>query len=166
MIAELLQSLETSGVRLVRVTWCDNANVLRAKAVHVRALWDYAEHGVGISAAQQAVPVMYDAVAPDSGLGPVGEVRLVPDWPTLTVLPYAPGHARVLGDMRQGGSPWPLCPRHFLRRMVAEAGRAGFELRAAFENEFYLLRRTADGFTPADDTVFAADLAIDRSRAV
>ncbi len=166
MIAELLQSLETSGVRLVRVTWCDNANVLRAKAVHVRALWDHAEHGVGIAAAQQAVPATSDTIAPDSGLGPVGEVRLVPDWSTLTVLPYVPGHARVLGDMRQGGKPWPLCPRDFLRRMTAEAAREGLEVMAAFENEFYLLRPTADGFAPADDTVFAATRAIDAGRAV
>ncbi len=163
---ELLQTLESAGVRLVRVLWCDNANVMRAKAVHVQALPEYAEHGVGISAAQQAIPAVFDAVAPDSGLSPVGEVRLVPDWDTLTPLPFAPGHARVLGDMRQNGQPWPLCPREFLRRMVGEAARAGLEVRAAFENEFYLLRRTPEGFTPADDTVFAADLAIDRSRAV
>jgi glutamine synthetase len=166
VIAELREKLQSAGVQLVRVLWCDNANVLRAKAIHAQALPEYVEHGVGISAAQQAIPAVFDAVAPDSGLSPVGEVRLVPDWATLTPLPYAPGHARVLGDMRLGGQPWPLCPRQFLRRMADEAARAGLEVMAAFENEFYLLRRTPDGFTPADDTVFAADLAIDRSRAV
>ena len=95
---ELLQTLESAGVRLVRVLWCDNGNVISAKAVHLQALPEYAEHGVGISAAQQAIPAVFDAVAPDSGLSPVGEVRLVPDWDTLTPLPFAPGHARVLGD--------------------------------------------------------------------
>jgi glutamine synthetase len=107
-----------------------------------------------------------DAVAPDSGLGPVGEIRLVPDWSTLAVLPYAPGHARVLGDMVLGGRPWALCPREFLRRMATEAGREGLEVQAAFENEFYLLRPTPEGFAPADDTVFAATRAMDLGRPV
>jgi glutamine synthetase len=124
-------------------------------------LLDYLQHGVGISAAQQAVPVMYDAPAPGSGLGPVGEVRLVPDWDTFTPLPYAPGHARVMGDMVNEGRPWNLCPRNFLKKMVAEAQQEGLEVIAAFENEFYLLRQTIAGIVPADETVFASTLAMD-----
>jgi len=76
-----------AGTRFVRVVWTDNANVIRAKAVHAGALADFATHGVGITAAQQALPVMADTVVADSGLGPVGEIRLVPDWDTLTPLP-------------------------------------------------------------------------------
>jgi glutamine synthetase len=168
------QTLQLSGVRFVRFVWCDNANVIRAKAVHADALRHY-PHGVGITAAQQALPVMADAVVADSGLGPVGEVRLVPDWETLAALPYAPGHARVLADMVQAGRPWPLCPRSFLRRLAAEAARAGLEVMAAFENEFFLLRPVPGGpiagpgslaLEPADDTVFAATLAMDRGRVV
>jgi glutamine synthetase len=161
MADDLLLSLEASGVRFVRVVWCDNANVIRAKAVHVGVLAHYREHGVGITVAQQAIPVMYDAVIPETGLGPVGEARVVPDWSTVTALPYAAGHARVLGDMVVDGRPWDLCPRTFLKRMVAEAKDAGLDVMAAFENEFYLLRPTPDGVAPADDTVFAATLAMD-----
>jgi glutamine synthetase len=166
MAEDVLATLETSGIRFVRVTWCDNANVIRAKAAHVDVLPHYREHGLGITAAQQALPVMYDAVAAESGLGPVGEIRLLPDWPTLVPLPYAPGHARVMGDMVLEGKPWALCPRHFLRRQVAQAETLGFQVRAAFENEFYLLRETPDGLRPADDTVFASTLAMDRSGVV
>ncbi len=156
-----------SGTRFVRVVWTDNANVIRAKAIHAGVLADYTTHGVGITAAQQALPVMYDAASPGSGLGPVGEIRLVPDWDTLTPLPYAPGHASVMGDMVLDGAPWPLCPRGFLRRMANEAARDGFEVKASFENEFYLLRPLPTGaIAPADDTVFAATLAMDRLRHV
>jgi glutamine synthetase len=156
-----------AGTRFVRVVWTDNANVIRAKAVHAGALADFGTHGVGITAAQQALPVMADAVVPDSGLGPVGEIRLVPDWDTLTALPYAPGHARVMGDMVLDGNPWALCPRSFLKRVLADAARDGFEVMAAYENEFYLLRPRPDGVTEtADDTVFASTLAMDRLRPV
>jgi glutamine synthetase len=161
MNREILKSLDDAGIRFVRILWCDNANIIRGKAVHRVSLSEYFQHGVGISVAQQAVPVMIDAPAPGSGLGPVGEVRLVPDWNTWKPLPYAPGHARVLGDMVKEGSPWSLCPRDFLKRMVAEAKQEGLEIIAAFENEFYFLKPTTEGIVPADETVFASSVAMD-----
>ena len=115
---EILTSLDQAGVQFLRILWCDNANVIRAKAVHRNRLSAYLEHGVGISAAQQALPVMYDAPVADSGLGPVGEIRLIPDWETLTPLPYATGHARVMGAMVLEGQPWSCCPRHFLKKLL------------------------------------------------
>jgi glutamine synthetase len=89
----------------VRILWCDHANVIRAKAAHPRLLDDGLPEGVGLSAAQPALPVLFEAVAPNSGLGPVGEARLVPDWSTLAVVPWAPSHAQVMGDMLVDGAP-------------------------------------------------------------
>jgi glutamine synthetase len=43
-----------------------------------------------------------------------------------------------------------------LRAQVRQLAAAGFGARAAFENEFFLLRRTAAGLAAADDTVYAA----------
>lgn len=166
MNREILRTLDDAGIRFVRILWCDNANIIRGKAVHRGTLSEYFTHGVGISTAQQAIPVIYDAPAPGSGLGPVGEVRLVPDWNTLTPLPYAPSHARVMGDMVKDGRPWNCCPRNFLKRMVADAKREGLEVIAAFENEFYFLRQTPDGVVPADETVYGSTFAMDLHQAV
>jgi glutamine synthetase len=166
---ELRQTLEQQNIRFVRVLWCDNANVIRGKAFHTGFLEEHQEQGISIAIAQQAIPVMYDAVAPDSGLSPVGEAWLVPDWSTFNALPYAPGHARVMGDMVRGGEPWALCPRGFLKRMLAEAKAEGLQILSAFENEFYLLRQAADrtgAIVPTDDTGFASTLAMDLNHAV
>ena len=160
------KNFEETGVKFVRVLWCDNANIIRGKAVHVGMLAHYFEHGVGISVGQQGIPVMYDAVVPETDLGPVGEIRLVPDWSSLKPLPYALGHARVMGNMVLDGSAWALCPRNFLRRMIAAAESNGCQVRAAFENEFYLLRQTPEGIIPADSTVFASTQAMDLNREV
>ncbi|MDZ7961153.1 MAG: glutamine synthetase family protein [Aulosira sp. DedQUE10] len=160
------KSLHEAGVKFVRILWCDNANIIRGKAVHLEMLSHYFEHGVGISAGEQGIPVMYDAIAPDSGLAPVGEIRLVADWASLTPLPYAPGHARVLGNMILDRQPWALCPRNFLMQMIAAAKREGLEIKAAFENEFYLLRQTSEGIVPTDSTVFASTQAMDINREV
>ena len=98
MNAKLIQSLESAGVKFIRFTFCDNANVIRAKAVHLGILAENIDYPMSITPAQQALPVMYDAVVAESGLGPVGEVWSVPDWSTLSILPYAPTHARVVTD--------------------------------------------------------------------
>lgn len=166
MVNELQQSLRAQNIRFVRILWCDNANVIRGKAFHTAFLNEHAQHGIGISMAQQAIPVMYDALVPDSGLSPVGEVWLEPDWSTFNALPYTPGHGRLLGTLTRNNQPWALCPRGFLKRMIAQAQTAGFEIKAAFENEFYLLQPTPDGWQPADHSVFASTLAMDLNHAV
>ena len=128
------EKLKDSGIRFVRVIWCDNANIIRAKAVHIDYLTECIDNGVGITVAQMALPVMYDSVIAETGLGPVGEVRLMPDWSTLTILPFAEGHAQVMSDMviSETGETWKLCPRGFLRRQIAEFEKTGMVLKAAF----------------------------------
>ena len=63
----LSESRKAAGIRFIRVLWCENAKVIRAKAFHKGILTEHFEHGVGISAAQQAIPVMYDGVVRESG---------------------------------------------------------------------------------------------------
>jgi len=155
----LKRKLKDAGIKFVRILWCDNANVIRAKAAHVDYLEEYIDNGVGITMAQMALPVMYDSVVPETGLGPIGEVRLMPDWSTLTMLPYAPNQAQVISDMviSETGDVWEHCPRGFLRRQTQELETHGLSLKAVFENEFFLLRKTAEGnLVPSDDTVFSA----------
>ena len=155
----LKRKLKDAGIKFVRILWCDNANVIRAKAAHVDYLEDYIDNGIGITMAQMALPVMYDRVVAETGLGPIGEVRLMPDWSTLTMLPYAPGQAQVISDMvtSETGNVWEHCPRGFLKRQIQELEMHGLTLKAVFENEFFLLNKTAEGnLIPSDDTVFSA----------
>jgi glutamine synthetase len=158
-------TLRRHGFEFIRLVWCDNANVIRAKAAHIGQLEEVSEHGLGISTAQQAVPVLRDAFVAESGLGPVGEIRLVPDWSTLVGLPFAPGHARVMGDMVLDGQSWAHCPRDFLKRSVEALAEHGLSVQAAFENEFYLLRpaETAGGLEPVDRTLFASVHAMNKN---
>ena len=112
----------------------------------------------------QTLPVMYDAVCVEAGVGPVGEVRLMPDWDTLRMLPYAKGHASVLANMYTiEGKPSDLCSRNFLKRMIDEAANSGLHVKAAFENEFNLLKPSEGGMgiSPVDTTVYAATLSMD-----
>lgn len=83
----------------------------------------------------------------------------MPDWSTLTILPYVGKHAQVMSDMIVGATRkiWEHCPRGFLRRQIEKLAAIDLRLKAVFENEFYLLRRNETGdLVPADDTVFCA----------
>ncbi|MEM6401631.1 MAG: glutamine synthetase family protein, partial [Cyanobacteria bacterium P01_D01_bin.116] len=163
---DIFKNLKEKNIKFIRVVFCDNANIIRSKAFHIDVLPEHFDTGVSITVAQQAFPVMYDAVIPETGLAPVGEAWLVPDWSTLSILPYAPTHAMVVGDIFKDASPWSLCPRGFLKRVIKIAKDAGLQIKAAFENEFYLIKSTPDGIAPTDNTVFASTYGMDINRAV
>jgi glutamine synthetase len=162
-----------AGVRLVRVAYCDNANLIRAKAAPLEGLEGLPTYGAGFTVAQQALPILGDTPLPDSGLSPIGEVWLVPDPDTFTVLPYNPGAAVMLGDFQTAsGDPWAHDPRACLKRTVEAAAADGYEVQAAFEPEFYLLRARADGepaapgYDPIDRTNFAMTIAHDAAHEI
>jgi len=150
----VVERARRAGVRLVRFLYTDNGGVTRGKATHVESLGSRLTDGIGLTVAMQAMN-MLDQLQPVEGLGPVGEIRLMPDPRTFTVLPYAPHAAAMTSDMcTLDGAPWAACPRAFLKRQIAAGAAAGFSLRAAFECEFTLGVRTPDGtFAPLDESL-------------
>ena len=131
-----MQQAEGAGLRLVRFLWCGNDGTVRAKASAARGLEARLESGIGLTVAMQAMNSL-DQLQPVEGMGPVGEVRLVPDLETFRVLPYAPRTGALLVDLvGLDGEPAPQCARSFLKRMVAGLAERGAELEVAFENEF------------------------------
>src|SRR5579872_82764 len=160
----LTDRARAAGVSLVRIAYCDNANLIRAKTVPLDGLEDVLRWGVGFSVAQQALPMMGDTVLPASGLTAAGETWLVPDPATFTPLPYSAGCATMLGDfVTASDAPWEHCPRACLKRAAAAAAAEGIEIQAAFEPEFYLFRPTGAGYEPVDRTNFAMTVAHDQA---
>ena len=148
------ETARKAGVRLVRFLYTDNGGVTRGKATHIAHLRNRITDGIGLTVAMQAMN-MLDQLAPVEGMGPVGEIRLTPDPDTFIVLPYAPRSAAMTVDMlKQDGAPWEACPRSFLKRQIADCAAAGFTVQAAFECEFILAARNADGtYAPLDESL-------------
>ena len=142
-----------SDLQLVRLTWCTGcSNIIRAKCIHAPSCknWEkkVTKEGVGLYSKHG------------------GELRLKPDWSTLTPVPYAKGHVRVMVNMYNNlvnaEERSQHCPRGFLQRMVDKAAERGYIIKAGYENEFILLQRTEDGSIKAvDDTVYCSTLSID-----
>jgi glutamine synthetase len=162
----LLQARQ-AGVKLVRFLYCGNDGLIRGKVAAIEALDGAMEAGIGLTVAMQSF-TMLDRLVPDGTFGPVGEIRLVPDLDTFAILPYAPKSARVLVDMMQlDRTPWPICPRSFLKRMIAEAAAHGLRVVAAFENEFYLARVDNEGrFMPFDRSNCFSAIGMDNANPI
>ena len=147
---DVVRQAEDAGLRLVRFLWCGNDGTVRAKASSMRGLEERIGTGIGLTVAMQAMNNL-DQLQPVEGMGPVGEIRLVPDLSTFRVLPYAPRLGAMLADhVRLDGSPAPVCQRSFLKRMEARLGERGARLEVAFENEFSLATVVDGAFVPID----------------
>ena len=145
----IVDATEAADLRLARLVYCDLAGLLRGKATHAAGLADRLIEGVGLSKAHLALDGL-DRIQPDAGLSPVGEVRLVPDPSSFTILPYAPRTAMLLSDMLTlDRKPWDCCPRAMLRRALAEAEERYLSVEAVFETEYYLGERRLEDGAPA-----------------
>ena len=163
---EAVAACREAGVRLVRFVYCDNAGIVRAKAAHVERLADRIRTGIGLTVAMQAMNSL-DQLQPVDGMGPVGEVRLVPDPSTFRVLPYAPRSAAMLVDhVRLDGEPYEADPRAFLKRMTAALEERDMVMRCAVENEFSLATRVDDGFVPIDESLCFSTVGMTASHEV
>ena len=149
---QVIAAAHSAGVRLIRFLYCDNGCVIRGKAAHIDNLAGRMASGIGLTVAMQAMN-MLDQLQAVEGMGPVGEIRLVPDPGSFVVLPYAPNSAAMMCDMltleRQ---PWGACQRTFLKRMIGRAADHGLTIQAAFENEFSLLEPDGAGSLRPIDT--------------
>jgi glutamine synthetase len=151
--AEVVRRVDEAGLRFVRFLWCGNDGTVRAKASSRHGLEGRLRSGIGLTVAMQAMNSL-DQLQPVDGLGPVGEVRLVPDLDTFRVLPYAPAGGAVLVDhVALDGEPAAVCQRSFLKRQVARLAERGAVLEAAFENEFTLAVPAENGYRPVDESL-------------
>src|SRR5678810_442901 len=151
--ADVLSRLRTTDVQLVRFLYCDNSGVIRGKASHSEGLEGRMHGGIGLTVAMQAMNLLDQLQAVD-GMGPVGEIRLMPDSDTFVVLPYAPRSGLMLADMHtRDGEPWDACPRSFLKRMIRRAAGKGLVVKAAFEPEWSLTVRMDDRYVPFDESL-------------
>jgi glutamine synthetase len=151
--AQVVRAFNDHDLRLVRFLYCDNGGTIRGKASSRHGLAGRIESGIGLTVAMQAMNSL-DQLQPVPDMGPVGEVRLVPDPDTFRVLPYAPHMGAMFVDMiGLDGKPAPVCQRSFLKRMCDRLAERGLRIEISFENEFSLARAVAGGYEPVDSSL-------------
>ena len=159
-IDEVVRKTDEAGLRFIRFLWCGNDGTVRAKASSRHGLERRLESGIGLTVAMQAMNGL-DQLQPIEGLGPVGEIRLIPDLTTFRILPYAPQTGAVVTDhVDLDGEAAAVCQRSFLKRMEARLAERGLVLRAAFESEFSLATQVDGQFVPVDSGLCFSTIAM------
>jgi glutamine synthetase len=158
-IAAAVAQAESAGISLVWFLYADHGGIIRGKSASAATLPARMVTGIGHTVAMMAMS-MLDHLQPVDGMGPVGEVRIMPDPATFVRLPYAPGAAAMLADLvHPDGQPWDACARTYLKQAIADLASQGYAASAAFEPEFTLGRREAspdggpDRLVPNDDSL-------------
>jgi glutamine synthetase len=161
---DVVRQADEADLRLVRFLYCGNDGTVRGKASGRRGLEGRIESGIGLTVAMQAMNGL-DQLQPVDGMGPVGEIRLVPDPETFRVLPYAPHTGVMLVDhLTLDGEPAAQCPRSFLKRMAARLARRGESLEVSFENEFSLAVAVDGAFLPVDASLCFSTIGMTASQ--
>jgi glutamine synthetase len=179
-IAKVAAQAQADEISLIRFLYADHGGIIRGKAASAEVLSARMVTGIGHTVAMMAMS-MLDHLQPVEGMGPVGEVRIMPDPATFVTLPYAPGAGAMVADLVQpDGEPWGACARTYLRQAIDDLAAHGYAATAAFEPEFTLGRREAspdggpDRLVPVDDSLCysatgfhqAHDYAVELQRAL
>jgi glutamine synthetase len=142
-VHEAAAALKQLGVEYVFAQSVDMAGVPRAKLVPADHITDLVPPDGGAFFAGFAAYGM--------GRGPdEGDLAAIPDWDTLTVLPWRKNTARFASDVYSEGKPYKFCSRTILKNVREQARQQGYVLNMGVEPEFYLVRRTEKGVEPFD----------------
>lgn len=126
---------------VVMLCTADLAGQVRGKGFPASDLKDRLRKGIGWTPTNSMITA-HGQIAP-SPWGPYGDTVLMPDEATRIRIDLGPEAAALhfmMADIENlDGTPWSVCPRGFLKRMLDELEqRHGLKIKAAFEHEFML----------------------------
>lgn len=161
-IDDVIKLAEQENLQQIQFLYVDNGGTIRGKVTHVDHLRSRMVGGIGLTPAMQAMN-MLDQLQPIPEMGPVGEIRLVPDANSFRVLPYQPRVGSMMCDMiALNHKPWEACPRSFLKRVADKAASMGLSIMATYEDEFTLAYPDENGgYRPIDDALCFSSIAMD-----
>ncbi len=150
-IEDAVRELKENKVKFTRFLYIDNDGVIRGNiAVGEKATGDLAS-GHTFSMGMPFFSVL-DTMGPETQFGCTGELTALPDLDTLTILPYISDSASVICDFvkKDTMETSEICARSLLKRILKDIP---FEVSAAFENEFYVIRREDNAYLPFDKSL-------------
>ncbi|HEY9677397.1 MAG TPA: glutamine synthetase family protein [Drouetiella sp.] len=155
---DIVTLAQKSAISLVRFLFCDTTSIIRGKCTRTDKLKERIESGIGLVKGTMSMNIL-DQLQGDTGLGAVGEVRLIPDLETWAVLPYAERTASLICDLKElNMTGWDHCPRTLLKKVVDEAKGLGYSFQVSFEPEFTLGTLDENNFQPIDKSLcFSTD---------
>jgi len=137
-----LLSAEDRNVEFYLCSFVEMSGTPKAKLVPSTHLEAMAREGAGFAGFATG----------EMGQGPHSpDMAAIPDFSSLTVLPWRKEIAWVASNVQVEGSEWPYCPRTILRRQLAKAEALNLAFKTGVEPEFLLLKQNeSGGYAPYD----------------
>ena len=134
--------VDEQGIEFFLCSFVEMSGAPKAKVVPSTHLDDMAEEGAGFAG----------FAAGEMGQGPHDpDMANIPDFASLTIVPWRPNVAWVAGNVHVEDQPWPYCPRTILRRQLEKAEQKGYLYNVGVEAEFMLLKQDETGsYAPYD----------------
>ena len=141
-VQDVEKIVQDNGIEFFLCSFVEMSGAPKAKVVPAVHLQDMAEGSAGFAG----------FAAGNMGQGPHDtDMLAMPDFDSLTILPWRNNVAWVASDITVEDQAWPYCPRTILQRQLATARDKGYSFKTGVEPEFILTRRTEQGgFEPFD----------------
>ncbi len=119
MVDQIKALVKDKGIEYFFCSFVELSGAPKAKLVPATHLDDMAREGAGFAG----------FAAGDLNQGPHDpDIVSIPDFNSLTVLPWRKNVAWVPGNLHVNGQPWPYCPRTILTRQLELARQEGLHL--------------------------------------
>ena len=139
MSKDLAKVAKDQGIQYFLISYVDLFGCLRAKLAPAAAIADMQKNGAGF--AGFATHLDMTPAYPDT--------FALPDPDSLIQLPWKPEVGWLAADIYCDGKPVEDAPRTQLKKQMARAKQAGYQLKTGVEPEFFLL--SADGQAIGDN---------------
>jgi glutamine synthetase len=138
--AEIRQRID-QGLEFFLCSFVEMSGIPKAKLVPSTHVDDMAVEGAGFAG----------FAAGDIGQGPHSpDLMAIPDFRSLTLLPWRKNIAWVAGNAFVEGKPSNYCPRTILQRVLGKAATQNIVFKTGVEPEFFLIRQEDGRFVPWD----------------
>ena len=141
MNSEFARQSKAKGIKYFLVSFTDLFGVVRSKLAPLSAIDDMVEEGAGFAgfaAYLDMTPAHADMFA-------------FPEPDRVIQLPWKPEVAWLPSDVHLDGSPVEHGPRATLKRVLARAGDAGYQVMTGVEPEFFLLANDGENISDSLD---------------
>ncbi|MCG9128993.1 type III glutamate--ammonia ligase [Candidatus Poribacteria bacterium] len=147
-LGQVKEIIEKKGIEFFLCSFVEMSGAPKAKVIPSTHLEDMANDGAGFGG----------FAAGEIGQSPHDpEMACIPDFNSLTHVPWRDNLAWVAGDMQVEGKPWHYCPRTILKRQLDKAVKNGYTFNVGIEAEFMLLKQDENGLYAPWDTLDTMD---------
>jgi glutamine synthetase len=144
---DIIKAIKDQGIDTIRIDYPDLYGVCRSKLIPAGRIEEILEEGM--TCAQPIFAIMLNNdIPPGTGVADevgYGDMKIIPDPATFSVVPYLPNTARFIGDLYVDEKPWANSPRRVLQSVIEEYNALGLQPIVASELEFYIFKENEGG---------------------